>query len=92
VHTAELTGSWAICAQYELDRTKQSFVPASLMTAAIKDVLRMETLTKASERKPKSSSDSAKKPWPTKIHTDHTVTNPPGGAGGQTKSTRPPRR
>jgi hypothetical protein len=87
VHTAELTGSWAICAQYELDRTKQSFVPASLMTAAIKDVLRLETLTKASERKPKSSSESAKKP-----RTDHTVTNPPGGAGGQTKSTRPPRK
>jgi hypothetical protein len=92
VHIAELTGSWAICVQYELDRTKQSFVPASLMTAAIKDVLRLETLTKASERKPKSSSDSAKKPWPTKIHTDLTVTNPPGGAGGQTKSARPPRK
>lgn len=54
VHTAELSGTWEAAAVFELDTSKQSFVPAAALKAALKTVTRSQALKKLGD-KPSSS-------------------------------------
>ena len=44
VQTADMSGSWAVCDQFELVMDKQSFVPDEVLARALKNAARIESL------------------------------------------------
>ena len=48
VQTADMSGIWAVCDQFELVMDKQSFVPDEFLARALKNAARLETLEQAS--------------------------------------------
>ena len=48
VQTADMSGSWAVCDQFELVMDKQSFVPDEFLARALKNAARLESLEHAS--------------------------------------------
>lgn len=47
VQAADMSGSWALCDQFELVMDKQSFVPHDVLARAIKNAARIESLEQA---------------------------------------------
>jgi hypothetical protein len=61
VHSADLTGNWALCAEYGLDTSSSSFVPTKNQTTAVKNVARMQSLSKPSASSYAANRDSSSK-------------------------------
>ena len=47
VQTADMSGNWAVCDQFELVMDKQSFVPDEVLARALKNAARLESLEHA---------------------------------------------
>lgn len=97
VHTADISGTWEACAEFELDTTRQSFVPAAPLKAALKSVGRSQTLKKLGEKPTAVTSAVVKKAtWINREQTTATQVAPQTGSGASPssarRSSRPPQR
>lgn len=55
VQTADTTGKWDMCDQFEHVTDKQSFVPDAILQRAVKNVMRQQALTKGTTSSSSSS-------------------------------------
>jgi hypothetical protein len=81
VQTADMSGSWAVCDQFELVMDKQSFVPDEFLARALKNAARLEALEQVSRSGRRGAGAGSAAP------ASSSSRNKPGG--GSSKQTKP---